>query len=130
MKSVKMRKKIMIVDDEPDVSFTVEFSLKGEDFDFISAENGEKCLELLENSDDKPDLILLDMMMPGLTGEETFHELQKINPNIRVVVTSGYEEHDTIGHFVENELTGFIQKPYTAEDLINTMRAAIFTNDS
>jgi DNA-binding response OmpR family regulator len=118
MKSVKMKKKIMIVDDEPDVSFTVEFTLGDEDFDFISVENGEKCLELLENLDNKPDLILLDMMMPGISGLGVFNKLKE-NPSLKdIPVIFLTAKVDYNSENLDLKLgDDYIEKPYDPVDL-------------
>ena len=68
-----MKKKIMVVDDNEDVRNTVETILKLEKFDVIKAEDGADFLEKLKTT--KPDLILLDLKMPGMTIEEIFDEL-------------------------------------------------------
>jgi len=71
-----MVKKIMIVDDNPDILFSIKSGLEvvADDYEIIGAESGEKCLELLET--ETPDLILLDIMMPEMSGWETFDKLK------------------------------------------------------
>jgi len=71
-----MVKKIMIVDDNPDIIFSIKSGLEvvAGDYEIIGAESGEKCLELLET--ETPDLILLDIMMPEMSGWETFDKLK------------------------------------------------------
>jgi len=71
-----MVKKIMIVDDNPDIILSIKSGLEfvASDYEIIGAESGEKCLELLET--ETPDLILLDIMMPEMSGWETFDKLK------------------------------------------------------
>jgi two-component system response regulator VicR len=71
-----MVKKIMIVDDNPDIIFSIKSGLEVVDgnYEIIGAQSGEKCLELLET--ETPDLILLDIMMPEMSGWETFDKLK------------------------------------------------------
>jgi len=73
---IGMVKKIMIVDDNPDIILSIKSGLEvaASDYDIIGAESGEKCLELLESV--TPDLILLDIMMPEMSGWETFDKLK------------------------------------------------------
>jgi putative two-component system response regulator len=113
-----MNKKIMVVDDEPDVAFTVEFSLKDTDYDVIHVENGVKCLEMLRNKDMIPDLILLDIMMPKLSGWEVFKKLKE-NPswaNIPVIFLTARVDNtaENAGSFLGDD---YIEKPYDPVDL-------------
>ncbi len=73
---IRMVKKIMIVDDNPDIILSIKSGLEvvAGDYEIIGAESGEKCLELLET--ETPDLILLDIMMPEMSGWETFDKLK------------------------------------------------------
>jgi two-component system response regulator VicR len=73
---IGMVKKIMIVDDNPDIILSIKSGLEvvAGDYEIIGAESGEKCLELLET--ETPDLILLDIMMPEMSGWETFDKLK------------------------------------------------------
>ncbi len=73
---IGMVKKIMIVDDNPDIILSIKSGLEvvAGDYKIIGAESGEKCLELLKT--ETPDLILLDIMMPEMSGWETFDKLK------------------------------------------------------
>ena len=73
-----MANKIMIVDDDPGVIYTIKNGLEslGANYDIITAENGKKCLELLENNK-IPDLIILDILMPVMSGWETFQKIRE-----------------------------------------------------
>jgi DNA-binding response OmpR family regulator len=113
-----LKKKILIVDDEPDVAFTVEFTFSDSDYDVERVENGEKCFEILENSAEKPALILLDIMMPGMNGWEVFKKLKE-NPaweNIPVVFLTARIDHtaENAGKFLGDD---YIEKPYDPDDL-------------
>ena len=74
---IGMVKKIMVVDDNPDIILSIKSGLEvvAGDYEIIGAESGEKCLELLET--ETPDLILLDIMMPEMSGWETFDKLKE-----------------------------------------------------
>ena len=75
-------------------------------------------------------LVLLDLTMPDLDGEETFHELRQIDPNVRVVMSSGYTESEIIPRFAGQGLTGFLQKPYTTAALIECLRGSLGGSES
>ena len=69
--------------------------------------------------------VLLDMTMPVMNGEETFDALARINPDVKVVLCSGYTEHDATQRFAGLGLAGFLQKPFAAGDLITLMRRVL-----
>jgi len=113
-----MNKKILVVDDEPDVAFTVEFTFKNSNYNVERVENGEKCLQILEKTKVKPDLILLDIMMPGMNGWEVFKKLKE-NPaweKIPVVFLTARIDRtaENAGKFLGED---YIEKPYDPEDL-------------
>ena len=63
--------------------------------------------------------------MPRLNGEETFRALREIDPDVRVVLTSGFNEQETVAHFVGKGLAGFLQKPYRMSDLLNAIEKSL-----
>ena len=71
------------------------------------------------------DVVLLDMTMPRMDGEQTFRELRKAYPGVRVVLMSGYNEQDATEQFAGKGLAGFIQKPYRPAELIAKIDAAL-----
>ena len=70
-------------------------------------------------------LVLLDLTMPHMDGEETFRELRLINPEVRVVMSSGYTEQDITSRFAGKGLVGFVQKPYSLAELRAQLWAAL-----
>jgi len=63
------------------------------------------------------DLVILDLTMPLLSGEEVFGQLRRLSPKVRVLLSSGYNEAETTNRFAGKGLAGFIQKPYTPSEL-------------
>jgi DNA-binding NtrC family response regulator len=63
--------------------------------------------------------------MPSMSGEETFRQLRTIRSNVRVILSSGYDEVEAVKRFTGKSLTGFIQKPYTAGQLAQKVRDAV-----
>ncbi len=70
-------------------------------------------------------LVILDMTMPHLDGEACYRELRRVDPGVKVIMTSGYNEQDVISRFVGKGLAGFVQKPYRAADLLPVVRKAL-----
>ena len=69
--------------------------------------------------------MLLDLSMPQMDGQETFRELRRLREDVRVVLTSGYNEQDAVNRFAGKGLAGFIQKPYRAAELLAAIAQAI-----
>lgn len=69
--------------------------------------------------------VLLDLTMPHLNGEETFRKMRQARQNVKVIITSGYNEDETTQHFIGKGLTGFLQKPYSFSLLAAKMREVL-----
>lgn len=113
-------KKIMVVDDEPDQTFTLECSLKNmsDDFEVITVNSGTDCLQML-NKDVIPDLILLDIMMPKMNGWEVYDKV-KSNPKFSkipiVFLTARTDDiAKNAGSFLGED---YIEKPYDTTEVI------------
>ena len=113
-----MAKKIMVVDDNPDVIFSVKSGLENvtENFRIIGVESGEKCLEFLET--EKPDLILLDIMMPGMSGWKTFDKIKENESWKKIPVVFLTARTDRVaknaGGFLGED---YVEKPFNIKEL-------------
>jgi CheY-like chemotaxis protein len=81
------------------------------------ARSGLEALELFARYKNSIDLIILDMIMPGLSGSETYDSVKKIDPNIKVILSSGYSIEGQAAQILEKGCNAFIQKPFTINDL-------------
>jgi CheY-like chemotaxis protein len=70
-------------------------------------------------------LVLLDLNMPGLSGQETLHELRKLKPDLEALVSSGYGEEQAMNLFSGHQVSGLIQKPYTSAQLLEKVAGAL-----
>ena len=91
----------------------------------VVATDGQEALELYETRSEDIVLVLLDLTMPYMDGEEAFRQLRRINPKVRVVMTSGYTETEIAPRFAGKRLCGFLQKPYTLDTLTVCLRDAL-----
>ena len=112
---------ILIVDDEETVRDVVSQMLKQNNLKVMTAANGKEGVQLFKKHSDEISMVILDATMPEMNGEETFRELQTIKSNVRVVLTSGYNEQDATSYFVGKGLAGFIQKPFSHEKLLTVL---------
>ena len=118
-----MKKKIMIVDDEEGIVELVTAILEEEGYEVITAMDGKECLEKLKKV--KPDLILLDMMMPGMSGREVCEKIRK-NPktkNLKIVFLT-VARFSEMGKGVLKKLNvlDYITKPFDNKDLIRRIK--------
>src|SRR5262249_42004075 len=105
---------ILVVDDEEIVRRTAKTMLERFGYTVLLAENGKEAIELYSVMGDKIGVVVLDMSMPTTGGEEAFRELKTRNPNVRVILSSGFNEAEAVRRFTGKGLAGFIQKPYSA----------------
>ena len=109
---------LLLIDDEEVVRDMVGEVLEQEGVSVLRAEDGARGVALFREQRERIDLVLLDLSMPGLSGEETFRRLREIDPGVPVILSSGYDHDEARGRFGEGTPAGFIQKPYRPEQLM------------
>ena len=108
---------VLLVDDEETVREVGQLMLESMGFSVIVAENGKKAVEIYSSRKDEIALVLMDLTMPRMNGEEAFQELRWINPGVRVILSSGYSEQEIAARFAGKGLAGFFQKPFSIKEL-------------
>jgi CheY-like chemotaxis protein len=116
---------ILVVDDEQIVRRTAKMILERHGHTVIVAENGKEGLDLYRVLGEKISLVLLDMTMPVMDGEETFRELKTISPRVKVILSSGFNEVEAVRRFAGKGLAGFIQKPYSSAVLVGKVETIL-----
>ncbi len=116
---------VLVVDDEALLRRAATAIIEHFGYDAVEAEDGRAAIAIFRERARDFDVVLLDMTMPGLTGEETFQELLRIRPDVRVVLSSGFNEMEATRRFGTEQLAGFLQKPYTAEQLAQMLSRVI-----
>ncbi len=111
---------ILIIDDDLHVLNTVAEMLKVKEIEVLTAPNGQDGLEIYANHRNDISMVVLDLMMPGMSGEEVYEKLKELDPNIKVILSSGYSKVEAMRQFVAKGLADFIQKPYDIETLLAT----------
>ena len=117
------RPRILVIDDEAAIRDSLKMTLEYEGYEFVAAATGQEGLALAER--ETPDLVVLDVKMPGMDGLEVLDRLRAMNESLPVIVISG---HGTIGTAVEATKKGafdFIEKPFASERVLVSLRNAL-----
>ncbi len=115
-------KTVMVVDDEDIIQTVLCGILKQIGYKTIQAHSGKEAIELLDNDNTDVDVILLDMIMPGLSGWETYQRISKFWPQIPVVVITGYADEEHTQAMIADGLAGFIEKPFKAAQIAEKLK--------
>ena len=116
---------ILVIDDESIVREVARAVLERHGFEVLVAENGQAGVDLFRSHSDRISLIVLDLTMPVMGGEQAFDLLRAIRADVPVVLSSGYSEIEAAGRFAGKDFAGFIQKPYDVNRLIETVGSAL-----
>jgi PAS domain S-box-containing protein len=124
-KSLAGDETILVIDDEDTVRQAAKSALESYGYKVLVAANGKEGVGLFRELVCEIDAVLLDMTMPVMSGEEALERLKSIQPDIPVVLSSGFNEDDATRRFTGKGLAGFIQKPYAAASLAEKMRVVL-----
>jgi CheY-like chemotaxis protein len=103
---------ILIVDDEDMILDVSQQVLEKLGYSVLTTKNGEAALEMYAKQIDWIDAVILDMIMPGIGGGEVYERLKEINPDVIVLLSSGFSMDDTAKDMLEKGCRDFIQKPF------------------
>ena len=108
---------ILIADDEESLRALGSSMLEHLGFKVIAAADGKEAVDLYASYPEKIDLVILDLTMPHMDGSQAFSELKRINPEVNVIIASGYNKDDVGARFAGKNLAGVLQKPYSMSKL-------------
>jgi len=120
-----MAKKILIVDDEPDIVTMLKMRLESENYDTITAQDGEEALDKIEQ--EMPDLVVLDIMMPKINGYALF-KLLRANPkynSIPIVILTASVEIEYLKKFISEGVEAYLKKPFKSEALLGIIKGLL-----
>jgi two-component system, cell cycle sensor histidine kinase and response regulator CckA len=106
---------VLVADDETEVRSVMELLLKRMGLRVLSASGGDQAVELFRQHAAEIKFVLIDLTMPSLNGNKALAEIRRIRPEVKVVLTSGYDSEDLVGHFGSEGFDAFIQKPCDLE---------------
>jgi CheY-like chemotaxis protein len=115
--------RVLLVDDEPDLRDSISAMLGHLGFEVDVAGDGLEALNRFQAG--VYALVLMDLTMPRMDGKEAFRRMKELDPNVRVILSSGYNEQEAIQQFLGRGLAGFIQKPYQLKTLLEALNKAL-----
>jgi PAS domain S-box-containing protein len=119
---------VLLVDDE-DIILNVAAELLEElGYRTCKARNGHEAIEIYLKQQDKIDVVILDMIMPGMSGGETYDKIRQINPEVKTLLASGYSLDGKASQILRSGCNGFIQKPFNLEELSCKLREVLDNN--
>jgi CheY-like chemotaxis protein len=116
---------VLVIDDEEIICNLTRTALERHGFKVLTAENGKVGVEILRQHGDLISLVVLDLLMPVMAGEEALSIIQEIKPEVPVILSSGFDETEASRRFGGRKLAGFIQKPYDVERLIVAVNSTL-----
>jgi PAS domain S-box-containing protein len=121
--------RILIIDDDEAVALSLSMMLDRKGYETTTCANGRDALIEFSKASKRTDLVLLDMIMPEMNGVETFHALRDVDPDVKVVLISGYSFTDEAKGLMEEGAQAFLLKPVTRENLLRTISDVLGVNE-
>jgi len=115
----------LIIDDEEAIRITASKMLETVGYDTICAVDGVTGCELYKSRQAEIKAVLLDMVMPGISGLETYQKLREINPKIKVLMTSGYTNDARVQKALASGADNFVKKPFSLNKLSSKMQEVV-----
>lgn len=116
---------VLLAEDEVQLRRLAQRMLERLGFSVITAADGEEAVRLFREHSHQIRCVLLDLNMPKLDGEKVHHELGQIEPSVKVILSTGYNVLDVVQQFAGKGLAGFVQKPYTMDNLTAVMESVL-----
>ncbi|HVW00956.1 MAG TPA: response regulator [Planctomycetaceae bacterium] len=121
-------KTILVIDDEPMIREAIRLALTRSGYQVLTAPDGRTGVELFRQHGPQVDAVLLDLAMPEPDGAEVLTTLREIQQDVRVILSSGQAETETLEHFGHLDLAGFLHKPFRPVELIDTLDQVLGSN--
>lgn len=117
---------ILLIDDQDVILEVCKEMLERIGYRVLTAKDGQNAIDIYTDQKENIDLVILDMIMPGLSGSATYDSLKAINPEIKVLLSSGYSIDGQASQILERGCNGFIQKPFEITELSQKIREVLY----
>ena len=118
-------KTILVLDDEAEVRKLVAAMLTGNGYRVLTADNGDNAIKIFKKSKQPVDLLLLDVVSPGLSGPMVADRITELQPGLRVLFMSGYDNTNVVQRYVVEKGYALLPKPFTNEQLARKVREVL-----
>jgi CheY-like chemotaxis protein len=116
---------MLVVEDEPQVRKMIRLTLEKSGYTVVSAANGIEAVSKFRTHQNDIDLVILDMVMPEMGGQQCFHELKGMNPDVKIVIMTGYTADGSADDFVRDGALQIIEKPFELREFTKIVQRAI-----
>ena len=116
---------VLLIDDEEIVRELGRYILESNNYTVLLASHGRDGIKIYKENQETINLVILDMIMPVMGGKETFHALREINPDVPVLLCSGYSQEEAFGELLQAGARGFISKPFRYNELLSKVEEQI-----
>jgi CheY-like chemotaxis protein len=118
---------VLVVDDEPDVLRLIQSVLTEDGFEVVSAKSADAAIKAFDRLGRRPDLLLTDVVMPGMSGPMLVDHLLQVQPELKVLFMSGYDDRQVVQRYVVERGFRLISKPFTVKALRAAVKAVVKT---
>ena len=118
----KGKETVRLIDDDEMVADVGEQILNNLGYDVVKADSGKQAIKVYKENRDRIDMVILDMIMPEMSGGEIYDRLKRINPKVKVLLSSGYSIDGQASKILKQGCNGFIQKPFNMSELLEKIR--------
>src|ERR1700752_2319533 len=115
-----MKSRVVVIDDEPAIRDSLRMILEYEDYQFVGAASGQEALDIVRR--ERPDIVLLDIKMPGMDGMEVLRTLPALDEGLAVIMLAGHGTPATPVEAIRSGAIDFLDKPLSSERVIVTLR--------
>ncbi len=112
---------VLVIDDEMMVAELARDILQRFGYTVLLESSGEQAIDLFYRRSNEIVAVVLDVVMPGMDGREVFHRLRAVNPNVKVIISSGYSREQDADDLLKLGAAGFVQKPYRIAELVKAV---------
>jgi PAS domain S-box-containing protein len=116
---------VLVVDDEASIRSLARDILESYGYNVLLAEDGPEAIKLYSERGDEIDLVILDMVMPKMSGRETFAKLKDLNPSVKALLSTGYSQNGKAKGILESGVMAFVQKPYNVNALLSEVKSVL-----
>ncbi|HUI64792.1 MAG TPA: PAS domain S-box protein [Bacteroidota bacterium] len=117
--------RILIIEDEPEIGELLRMTLQSKGYSVLSAADGTEALDLFKSHHDEIDLVISDVGLPSMSGDQLFYAIKELDPDVKAILASGYMEPDLKAEAMRTGVKAFLQKPYDSAAVLDVVRQVL-----